>query len=165
MAPNSIDRAIKFMDPLSYPPFARSFAAGADVAIALGLIGAFPTAATAPSGWLYTRGHRRRIGLVHALADAFSALPQGTSPLLPAVAAAYSRRLSFLGCGAATLGTHFGVEPAYKHGQGTAPTAFEHAGGAIGRTSAKSHRCPGARWGESRSAGSQCFSLRTRAAE
>ena len=57
-------------------------AAGADAAVALGLVGAAGTAVTGLADWQYTDGRARRLGLAHGLLNVSATLLYSTSLLL-----------------------------------------------------------------------------------
>jgi nitrite reductase/ring-hydroxylating ferredoxin subunit/uncharacterized membrane protein len=116
------------LDLLSYLPLGRRFAPGADAAIALGLVGVLPTAAAGLADWSHTSGQARRVGLVHALANVTGTLLYSGSLLFRSKGnRGLGRGLGLLGYGVVSFGAYLGGELVYRHGLGTAPTAFERA--------------------------------------
>ena len=103
--------------------------AASDRLIGLGILSAVPTAAAGLSDWSDYLGEERRVGAVHAAANAVALGLYSWSWM----ARRGGRRkagltLALLGAGAATAGGYLGAHLIYRQGVGTDRNAWKHEG-------------------------------------
>lgn len=100
---------------------------GADAAIALGIIGALPAAKTGLADWVDLYGHRRRVGMAHALLNVTALACYGGSLALRLANGdrrGEARALSGLGYGLVALGGSIGGELVYTLGVNVPHTIY-----------------------------------------
>lgn len=95
----------------------RSYRAGADAAVAVGLMGAAPTAMAGFADWVDLSGHERRVGMAHALTNATAiALYSASMVLRLRERRGAARVLGGLGFAAIGLGGMLGGDLVYNLG-------------------------------------------------
>lgn len=125
------------MDMLAFTPGSRKLRRGADVATAIGLVGALGSAVAGIADWSTTRGDAKRAGFVHGTTNVVIAGLYGASLF------ARSRRkralgvaLSSVGYGLLLFSGWLGGELAYHFGVGVRPGAFKQAKPPVGHEGA-----------------------------
>ena len=100
----------------------------AQMLVGIGIFAAVPTAASGMSDWSDTSGEERRIGAVHAAANA-AALSLYTASWLARRRGRYGLGVALgqLGAAAATAGGYLGAHLVYRRGIGADRNAWKHA--------------------------------------
>lgn len=102
------------------------FATAADAALAVGVLGALPAAATGLNDWSYLRGDSKRIGTIHALLNTTGLALNITSLVLRRRGARdVARTLSLAAYGGALISAHLGGIMSFGLGVRVNRTAFE----------------------------------------
>ncbi|WIG61160.1 MAG: Ferredoxin, 2Fe-2S [Ktedonobacterales bacterium] len=94
----------------------REYAAGADVAVLVGLGGALASAVTGLAQWQYTIGRQRRLGLSHGLVNVGATVLYGVSAVLRGRGKRGAGKVTaLLGYGIVTIGAYIGGDLVYAH--------------------------------------------------
>jgi len=103
----------------------QEWARSADVAVALGLVGALPSVVTGLADWTDTYDHQRRVGIAHALSNSVALTLYATSlGLRFAGKRGAARVCGVLGFGAVTVGGMLGGELVYTLGVNVPHTLY-----------------------------------------
>lgn len=99
---------------------------GADAALAVGIAGSLPAAATGASDWRALLGEDRRLGLIHGMANGAALVLYTTSLALRASGRrAAGRAVAGAGFALSAFAAHLGGELSYRRGVRVDRTAFE----------------------------------------
>ncbi len=108
---------LDWLDSVSPETKAGGFRRGADVCVALGILGVLPSAATGIADWVDTYGHPRRVGTAHALANSVALTLYMLSLGLRATGSrSTARKMAYLGWSSTMLGGVLGGELVYTLG-------------------------------------------------
>lgn len=115
------------LDGMSSGKDRDAYRAGADAAIALGIVGALPAAKTGLADWVDLYDHRRRAGMAHALLNVAALTCYGASLALRRSNGDWrgaARALSGVGYGLVALGGSIGGELVYTLGVNVPHTIY-----------------------------------------
>lgn len=115
------------LDGMSSGKDRTAYRKGADTAIAFGIVGALPAAKTGIADWVDLYGHRRRVGMAHAVLNVTALACYGASLALRMANGdrrGAARALSGVGYGLVSLGGALGGELVYTLGVNVPHTLY-----------------------------------------